>query len=275
MTGVEIVLLLAGAAIFIISFFVPDKGNDAGNVSINESEIKDIIERELNSVIDQSESRMEDTAAYIVERTEVALDKLSNEKMMAINEYSDTVMEAIDRNHQEVVFMYDMLNSKSADIKNTIKEADRLEKERKEASYAASDSWEMNYEGDVQADYVKEPEYYENENRELDFRPIGVKPPNTAQYLDDLAQNTAKEAEYKEEEAAPKQKAVRKGRPKLAKTMELTDVVAEDTAAPAENRNDRILSLHRDGKSNVEIARELGLGMGEVKLVIDLFEGRR
>ena len=40
-----------------------------------------------------------------------------------------------------------------------------------------------------------------------------------------------------------------------------------------ENSNEEILRLHKEGKSNVAIAKELGLGVGEVKLVIDLFEG--
>ena len=39
------------------------------------------------------------------------------------------------------------------------------------------------------------------------------------------------------------------------------------------NHNDRILMLHQQGFSDVEIARELGLGLGEVKLVIGLFKG--
>ena len=41
------------------------------------------------------------------------------------------------------------------------------------------------------------------------------------------------------------------------------------------NNNERILELASKGKSNVEIAKELGLGIGEVKLVIDLFKGGR
>ena len=45
------------------------------------------------------------------------------------------------------------------------------------------------------------------------------------------------------------------------------------TESNEENSNDRILELHKAGKSNMAIARELGLGIGEVKLVIDLFEG--
>ena len=39
------------------------------------------------------------------------------------------------------------------------------------------------------------------------------------------------------------------------------------------NSNERILELHKAGKSNMAIAKELGLGLGEVKLVRDLFEG--
>jgi hypothetical protein len=30
--------------------------------------------------------------------------------------------------------------------------------------------------------------------------------------------------------------------------------------------------MHKDGKSYLDIARSLGLGIGEVRLVVDLFE---
>lgn len=41
----------------------------------------------------------------------------------------------------------------------------------------------------------------------------------------------------------------------------------------SENNNDKILRLYRAGISSVDIAKELGLGVGEVKLVINLFKG--
>ena len=37
------------------------------------------------------------------------------------------------------------------------------------------------------------------------------------------------------------------------------------------NHNQKILDMYREGKGAVEIAKELGLGVGEVKLVIGLF----
>ena len=40
-----------------------------------------------------------------------------------------------------------------------------------------------------------------------------------------------------------------------------------------ENHNREILTLHKEGVSDVEIARRFGLGLGEVKLVIGLYKG--
>lgn len=63
---------------------------------------------------------------------------------------------------------------------------------------------------------------------------------------------------------------------KLSPENEVTALLVSDFAEDmGTNSNGRILELHRAGKSNMAIARELGLGIGEVKLVIDLYEGLR
>jgi DNA-binding NarL/FixJ family response regulator len=41
------------------------------------------------------------------------------------------------------------------------------------------------------------------------------------------------------------------------------------------NNNSQILTLYTQGRSVVEISKLLGLGQGEVKLVIDLFKGKK
>jgi hypothetical protein len=50
-----------------------------------------------------------------------------------------------------------------------------------------------------------------------------------------------------------------------------------DTTEDAEtsNNNEQILALYSEGKSIVEISKLLDLGQGEVKLVIDLFCGKK
>ena len=48
----------------------------------------------------------------------------------------------------------------------------------------------------------------------------------------------------------------------------------QETDLQGRNYNDRILEMYKEGKSKVAIARELNLGVGEVKLVIDLYKNR-
>ena len=52
---------------------------------------------------------------------------------------------------------------------------------------------------------------------------------------------------------------------------EPAEEVSGDLADENMNHNQRILDMYRKGKTDVDIAKELGLGVGEVKLVIGLF----
>ena len=46
----------------------------------------------------------------------------------------------------------------------------------------------------------------------------------------------------------------------------------EREESPIVNRNEKVRAMHRDGITNVEIAKSLGMGVGEVNLIIDLYE---
>ena len=78
----------------------------------------------------------------------------------------------------------------------------------------------------------------------------------------------AKEKESQNPEK--KQKRVTKVA-KETKTGQDTVLLPESESIGA-NKNEQILELYRQGKSNVVIAKTLGLGVGEVKLVIDLYK---
>ena len=73
----------------------------------------------------------------VKENTQRQMERLTNEKMMAINEYSDTVMKEIHKNHEEAVFLYDMLNNKHAQVKNTAAEISQVMKQSKQVQSAA------------------------------------------------------------------------------------------------------------------------------------------
>jgi hypothetical protein len=215
----EIVLLIAGVIIFTGSFFLPLGGekNTGIDQKAAKEEIHGLVEEEMNNVRSKMQDKMEETSEDAIEKAERALERLTNEKIMAVNEYSDTVLQEIHKNHEEAMFLYDMLNSKHANIKDTVSKVDKAVK-------AAEDK--------VKA---------------IDDTPT-VKTEETEKVI------PADEPAKTEEAVSPE-----------------IGFMGE-TAEEGQNNNEKILEMHRQGKSTVAIARELGLGVGEVKLVIDLYK---
>ena len=62
-----------------------------------------------------------------------------------------------------------------------------------------------------------------------------------------------------------------------AAVKELDESIAEEENTEFEQQTDSsrevILEMHKSGLSILEIAKHLGLGVGEVKLVVDLYQG--
>ena len=123
----EIVLLIIGGAIFVLSFVLPKNKEemDAETRKFAKEQIRALLDRELAVV----QSKIEDTVSEAIEEsaseTDRTLKKITNEKIMAISEYSNTVLEDINKNHKEVLFLYDMLNDKHATIKSAVSEVEK------------------------------------------------------------------------------------------------------------------------------------------------------
>ena len=132
MGWMEFALLIVGAVILIISFAIPaGKAGKNGTqaLKIDEGMIKDLVEREIRNVKGRMDGMVEETLSYSMEKTERAMERMANEKIMAIHEYSEQVLTAINKNHQEVMFLYDMLNDKHTHLVNTVSEASQKAKE--------------------------------------------------------------------------------------------------------------------------------------------------
>ena len=118
MTALEVVLIIVGIICVLLSFVVKedDLNIDIKEISAELTEVqKEKIKSQINSIIDEEISD-------ISEKTEAKLDSISNTKILEMNEYADNVLGEINRNHNEVVFLYDMLNEKAKDIKSTVKD---------------------------------------------------------------------------------------------------------------------------------------------------------
>ena len=347
MEVIEIIFLVLGMIVFIVSFLLPaGKKEDIENAAkLSEDAIREMVDREIDGRKEKINEIVDETVSYSMEKAERSMERLMNEKMMSISEYSDTVLGEINKSHQEVVFLYDMLNDKhenlkaaasdaaktTSEVKQTMLDADLAAKEMeikvKEAKQAASEAQTGAAEAqhavdeaqtkaeellkaiaEAEINTAKAKEEVEAVGRtveelsvitarkeravkaiEDDFKPIAaevVDVPKVSEPKEEEKPKAAKTARKPRAAKAPKKdtkaadKAVETESVKILPSQEaLTEApevavsLNEEGSRGGRNNNERILELHKTGKSNMAIAKELGLGIGEVKLVIDLFEG--
>ena len=131
MSGIEIVLIIIGAVVFLLGYLLPAGKKDADEEVqlISEAEIRKLVEGEAEGVRERIADIVDETIGYSIEKTERAMERVANEKIMAVNEYSDTVLEEINKNHKEVTFLYDMLNDKHETLMADIGQANQVAEE--------------------------------------------------------------------------------------------------------------------------------------------------
>lgn len=397
MNWLEVALIVFGVGAFAGSFLIKGKSEeeDEGQ-QIDVELIRSVINKEMGDAKERVAEVVDETLEYAVEKTERASERISNEKIMAISEYSETVLADINKSHQEVMFLYDMLNDKHNNLKETVKHVDKTAREAEEAANAAALALAAKAKEDAEAKAreqlekeaeqkeeakrkealerasqdkeAREKEYARRQmarlilpmqqemigHRQVDLRSMDMKSLAINPGAGKLDQSSKPDAEktandkpaelkplvvksveilsadivssndmkpvsenanvsqvsavdlqtlgsrpedmkvvdvkpadirpvevYSFAEQAPhverpeKKQAQAAALENTVSMMKQQDDVIENAPADefGENNNDRILRLHKEGLSNVDIAKELGLGVGEVKLVINLFKG--
>ncbi|MBE5826796.1 MAG: hypothetical protein E7307_09185 [Butyrivibrio sp.] len=310
----EIVLIVAGFAAIILGYLLPaGKEMDEEEKMLMEKEIRELVRREVEDQKETIENMVDDTVDNTLDRTERAMERISNEKMSAIGEYSDTVINDIHKNHDEVMFMYDMLNDKHKNLTSVVSEVSRKTDEAKQAVLdAQATAKEAKEATNLRAVYIDETEdklsgihipYKEKNDQPDEDAPAivaskaepegniesGYVDEKNLKELDVLEEipaeilnaedlnglhvigGSGESGQTQDSKVIPIKEAVRvQGKAKNPdKSME--ELTANDPAS----QNRQILEMHKQGKSNMVIARELGLGIGEVKLVIDLSNKHR
>ena len=240
MVATEIFLIAAGVICVVVSV-VMSFGDDKENV---ESSAKaELTQAQLDMVKHQVDEVIKQQISGLSEKTEAALDKISNTKILEMNEYAESVLGEINRNHNETVFLYDMLNEKAKEIKTTVKDANNTKRqvEKLHAEVKASD--------DVPADNNTDAV---NESKKQEKDSMDTK---------DIAKERLTALNKKNNEKIKSSE----GKRKVNRQVEKLD--------PDMSSNEKILKLNEMGVSVKEIAKQLNLGIGEVKLVIDLYKG--
>ncbi|MBQ6844674.1 MAG: hypothetical protein IJO60_08585, partial [Agathobacter sp.] len=135
MVVTEIVLIIIGVVAFVASFFVTEKlsQKDLDQITLmSEADLKTISEKQLKEVKVQVENSVEEIIDESLEITKRGLERETNKKIMAVSEYSDTVMEEINKTHNEIMFLYSMLNDKQAETADMVSDLQRLTKQVRE-----------------------------------------------------------------------------------------------------------------------------------------------
>ncbi len=298
MNWLQIVFLLGGIIVFILSFILPERGNDKIDEKKQREQIQKMVDEQMKNAKEQLAESVDETIADAVEKAERSLERVSNEKIMAVNEYSNTVLEDINKNHEEAVFLYSMLNDKHDNIKSTVATVEQSTKEAKKAVHEVNQAKETVLSVKEAIDavervdvssmvLVEEPDYemtadgtviLDGKETSVDEIYAELFPKKKGKSEDEIIAEIANK-----DVASADKKAVSEDKEKKApakkKTLSKAVTKKENVSMPTfsggagqGNHNEKILALHNEGKSNVAIAKELGLGVGEVKLVIDLYQ---
>lgn len=248
MTMIEIILLLVGCVFMIGSFFISEKlsSSELNKIAeLSEDELKKIIEREVNNAGTQMDDVIEQKIEEAGEQAERAMEKESNEQIMQIHEYSETVMESMKKTHDEIMFLYSMLNDKHTEMTSMTGDLQRLAadirnlQENMSAKAGTPIRKPVAESHVVQQPVMKQNAVVQPMTETIDVQPEPEVQVNRFQEIQEPEQKTEK----------------------------------PETADAQGMSNDMILKLYEQGLSKVEIAKQLGRGLGEVNLVIELYKG--
>lgn len=221
MTGLEVAVLLIGILAVVGSFFITKKmsSDDIEEIQkMSQAEIKTILDKELSGAEGKIKQSIMDKLDDSFEELERKTDKETNDKIKEISQYSDTVLTSMNKSHDEIMFMYDMLNKKQEKITELTKQVEVME----DTLRALKDEIES--------------------KEQIVFEPV-------------------------EEIDTPELESLKEEFIKKYDTNQ-----SEQDKSDEGNANSEILALAKSGYSEIEIAKKLGLGLGEVKLVLGLFK---
>ena len=232
MIWTEIVLIIIGVVLIGVSFYVTERlsQQDLEQISLmSEADLKKISEKQVKEVKNKVENAIEDIIDESLVVTQRGLEKETNNKIMAVSEYSETVLENINKSHNEITFLYSMLNEKQAETAQLVGDLQKLTKQI----------------------------------RDLDLE-------TTIKNLEDAASHAISVEKTFEPITATVIEAVEE-KVVVNETTNLKDFEDTPEEAPVLSKNEQILLLYKEGKDEIAIAKTLDCGLGEVRLVLGLY----
>ena len=291
---IVIICLIIGVGCIGASFFIKEKADinnhekekiveEIRGRALSEDSVKKVMARVEKGFSEKLSAISEDKLGGFADK----MSEIANDKMLAINDMSGQLMEKIEQNHKEVIFLYDMLNEKSDYLKDFSAKIDGLrhELEREEERIKALNNDiddKMIKVKEVRQTVIAKPvapvEVKQEKSRRV---PTGIEQAKAAIKPAEVPAQAKKLVKMKKEvEDIPSDindifDADERDIFKDAEVPEITAEIDEIDLSPELTEelstNDKILKMHSEGKSVMEISKELGMGQGEVQLILGLY----
>lgn len=240
MSPVEIIFILLGIGILVASCFVGGKEEKTDTVMLLQDEALELQKQEIKKYAEQI---MEEKSEETVIKTDDYLSKISNEKIMSVNDFSTQIIEKIDANHKEVVFLYDMLNQKEDEIKQTVQQFNNEKQELQE----------------VIEDVIKLTKQIKSS---MKTEGAGASASVVKPKKSEVKKTASKQTENRTSKTKEPVRAIEN---QSDGQLEFADMLQAD------RQKEEVLKMHKQGKSVLEISKTMGMGQGEVKLIIGLY----
>lgn len=291
---IVIICLIIGVGCIGASFFIKEKADidnhekekiaeEIRGRALSEDSVKKVMTRVEKGFSEKLSAISEDKLGGFADK----MSEIANDKMLAINDMSGQLMEKIEQNHKEVIFLYDMLNEKSDYLKDFSAKIDGLrhELEREEERIKALNNDlddKMIKVKEVRQTVIAKPvapvEVKQEKSRRV---PTGIEQAKAAIKPAEVPAQAKNLVKMKKEvEDIPSDindifDADERDIFKDAEVPEITAEIDEIDLSPEITEelstNDKILKMHSEGKSVMEISKELGMGQGEVQLILGLY----
>lgn len=124
MIVIEIILVVIGIAAVVCSYKISDSKADHQVTEKEDDRAGE--EKSLEQWEDEIQDMVQEKSQEMLQEASEALSRLSNEKIMGMDEYSSQVLERMNKNHEEVVFLYNMLNEKEEEMKELVHHIDSV-----------------------------------------------------------------------------------------------------------------------------------------------------
>ena len=242
MEPITIIMILLGIALLVGSCFLHKEETAEPDYDewIKRLAKRELTEEETERLRQAVDRIISEKTEEVIIKTDDYLSKVANEKIMSVDEFSKQILERLDKNNSDVMFLYNMVTETKDELKTEIANAQKVKETLQNLSAAK------------QTQAIETGSIVRKTEQPVRGRSVP-------------------EQEKTKKVTVKKETTEKNAGEDIAAMLAATITTESQAAAEGDLPKEKILELYRKGKSIRDISRELGMGQGEVKLVVDLY----